>query len=61
MDYQNDNGIFEKTSVDINYLLSFWDDEHQPFVTAYFNNENILRLKNSASKKVNLFFFLLEE
>lgn len=38
--YENGDGVLETSSVDTNYLLSFWDDEHQPFVTAYFTNEN---------------------
>lgn len=43
IDYENENGELETSSIDTNYLLSFWDDEHQPFVTAYFKSENILK------------------
>lgn len=31
--YQNIHGILESSSVDTNYLLSFWEEERQPFVS----------------------------
>lgn len=54
VDYENDNGQWEVSSVDTNYLLSFWDDEYQPFVTAYFKNENILRQHLPDTTKVSV-------
>lgn len=40
IEYQNEMGQFEASSIDANYLLSYWDSEHQPFITAYFKNED---------------------
>lgn len=52
IEYQNEKGQLDFPSVDVNYLLSYWDSEHQPFITAYFRNEesyaaeNVLTLKH---------------
>lgn len=55
--YQNDQGLLESSSVDTNYLLSFWDDEHQPFVTAYFKSEDEGIRLSRVSQKVNILIF----
>lgn len=40
IEYENENGVMEPSYVSVNYLLSYSDNEHQPFITAYFENEN---------------------
>lgn len=40
VEYQNEKGQLEYPSVDANYLLSYWDSDHQPFITAYFQTED---------------------
>lgn len=37
--YEDDEGHLATPSVDANYLLSYWDREHQPFITAFFKND----------------------
>lgn len=38
IEYENEYGQRDVPSVDANYLLSYWDSDHQPFITAYFRN-----------------------
>lgn len=47
---ENAKGQMETPSIDANYLLSLWDAQRQPFITAYFKNDesngNIFSSKN---------------
>lgn len=36
---ENRQHQMETPSIDANYLLSLWDTQHQPFITAYFKND----------------------
>lgn len=40
IEYENEYGQRDIPSVDLNYLLSYWDSDRQPFITAYFKNED---------------------
>lgn len=39
MQCQNSKHQMETPSIDVNYLLSLWDAQRQPFITAYFKND----------------------
>lgn len=51
---QNAKHQMETPSIDANYLLSLWDTEHQPFVTAYFINDASNGYKLSTKHKVQI-------
>lgn len=38
IEYENEMGYLDTSSISVNYLLSFSDTEHVPFITAYFEN-----------------------
>lgn len=40
MQFENEYGHLVTPIVDVNYLLSFTDDDHQPFIVAYFESTN---------------------
>lgn len=54
IEYANENGQFDTPSVDVNYLLNYWDSEHQPFITAYFKSNESKGHTLPLKQKVNL-------
>lgn len=55
IEYENQYGEMDVPTVDVNYLLSYWDSDHQPFVTAYFKNEDSEEFRNKNQVKQNNF------
>lgn len=51
---QNAKHQMETPSIDANYLLSLWDTQRQPFITAYFRNDESYDDSFSSKRKVQL-------
>lgn len=49
---QNAKHQMETPSIDANYLLSLWDTQRQPFITAYFKNDETHERTVSSKHKV---------
>lgn len=51
---ENAKHQMETPSIDVNYLLSLWDTQHQPFITAYFKNDETQPYTFSSKHKVKI-------
>lgn len=51
---ENAKHEMETPSIDANYLLSLWDTQRQPFITAYFKNDESQGNTFSFKNKVQL-------
>lgn len=51
---ENARHQLETPSIDADYLLSLWDSQRQPFITAYFKNDDSYGSMFSSKEKVQL-------
>lgn len=49
---ENARHQLETPSIDADYLLSLWDSQRQPFITAYFKNDDSYGNMFSSKEKV---------
>lgn len=57
---QNAKHQMETPSIDANYLLSLWDTQRQPFITAYFKNDDSHGHTDSSKHKVQLLQIIMK-